>query len=224
MPEVLRSEFGKHPRIDGAEGHRIITPTTMSFVEGDGTDVRMSRVRVYDSEGKLVSTYLRSPLGQRYEDMPEYPDDQEYLDKLTLEEQIASADTFEELAEIALSRISKMPKPVGVVCGPITSGGKGSMEANLKEYAAQIQNLISSGKSIFSPVPYEPRMQEIKKTPYYDPSRDHLMEVFYGTIFGSGMISEFYFIPGWESSYGARWEHNFAEKIGAKIFYVDNLP
>ena len=138
-----------------------------------------------------------------------------------LETRIESATTFEKLAEIALDEISKMPKPVGIVSGPITSGGLGSMEANLAELSKQIHDLQDQNKSIFNQMPYEPKMQEIKKTPYHDATRDHLLEVFYGTLYGSGLIEEFYFLPGWESSYGAKWEHDQLKKIGAKIIYLD---
>lgn len=143
---------------------------------------------------------------------------------LSFEERINSAWTFEELVEIAIDQISQMPQPVGIVCGPITSGGLGSMDANIAEFDRQIKRLQDEGKNIFSQVPFEPQMQEIKKTPYYDPTRDHLMEAFYGTLLASGVISELYFIPGWESSYGSRWEHERAKTHNIKVTYLTGNP
>ena len=82
MPKVERNRFGEKPRIDGKPGHRLITSTTMSFLESDNTDVRMDRVRIYRPDGTLEHTYMRSPMGQRYKDMEEYDDDPKYLEKL----------------------------------------------------------------------------------------------------------------------------------------------
>lgn len=83
MPKVELAEFGNKPRIDGFPGHREIVPTSMVFEEEDGSDVRMKRVRVYDQAGKLVKTYMLSPMGQKYKNMENYLDDMEYLKKLT---------------------------------------------------------------------------------------------------------------------------------------------
>lgn len=83
MPEVSLSEFGVLPRIDGKPGHRLVTPTTQSFIEADGSDVRMKRERVFDQDGNLITTRLISPMGQRYKDnLKGVEDDVEYLKKV----------------------------------------------------------------------------------------------------------------------------------------------
>lgn len=79
MPKIESTEFGVKPRIDDLPGYRVITPTSMTFMEEDGSDVRMSRVKVYSQNGEHVYTYMLSPMGQRYKDMDNYPDDLEYL-------------------------------------------------------------------------------------------------------------------------------------------------
>lgn len=63
--------------------------------------------------------------------------------------------TFADLAAIALTILPRLPKPVGQVCGPISTGGLGSIEANLVRF--------------------------------------------------------------WESSYGSRWEHAQAQRLGISL-------
>lgn len=130
------------------------------------------------------------------------------------------ATTFEELVEIAQEILTRIPKPVSIVCGPITSGGLGSPEANMAEFTLRINQLKTGGHNIFDQMPFEPHMWRIKKTPYYDPTRDHLLETFYGTLFVSDAFDTFYFIPGWRDSYGASWEHNLVLALGKKIIYL----
>ena len=43
---------------------------------------------------------------------------------------VARARSFSDLAHTALAVLARMPKPVGRVCGPISTGGTGSMENN----------------------------------------------------------------------------------------------
>jgi hypothetical protein len=55
----------------------------MSYVEADGTDVRVNGVYVYSSEGRLVKTYLRDTMGVRFADnLPNVKDDYSYLNLL----------------------------------------------------------------------------------------------------------------------------------------------
>ena len=46
--------------------------------------------------------------------------------------ELSRAKTFEVMAVVALRVIARMPQPVGQVCGPITTGGTGSLEKNLE--------------------------------------------------------------------------------------------
>jgi hypothetical protein len=135
---------------------------------------------------------------------------------------IEGSGTFEEMVDIAYKILDRMPADVGMVCGPITSGGLGSVEANIAEFGRRITALQENGKVIFDQMPFEADMQRIKKTPYYDPTRDHLLETFYIPIFNHPKIKTFYFIPGWEASYGARWERNLVTKLGKVIVDLTN--
>lgn len=136
------------------------------------------------------------------------------------EQRMTQSETFEELAEIAIEILGRMPGEVGIVCGPISSGGKGTVEANIAEFGNRIEELKSQGLEIFDQMPFELHMWRIKETPYYDPTRNHLLEEFYGRLFASEKLTTFYFIPGWESSYGASWENNVARDLGKTIIYL----
>ena len=75
---------------------------------------------------------------------------------------IEVAQTFEELLPIALDVIRRMPQPVAMVCGPISSGGFGSVQANLEHFNNRITELILAGVTVFSQMPFEDKIQEIK--------------------------------------------------------------
>ena len=47
-----------------------------------------------------------------------------------------------------------------------------------------------------------------------------ILDDFYSPIFNSGLIKEFYFMPNWQSSKGANWEHNEANRLGIKVSYL----
>jgi hypothetical protein len=83
MPEKDLSIYGRRNRLDGMPGREVVIPTTQSFLEGDGSDVRLNRVRVFDSDGIEVHSYLVDPIGQRFVDnLPKTEDDLEYLKNL----------------------------------------------------------------------------------------------------------------------------------------------
>lgn len=45
----------------------------------------------------------------------------------------------------------------------------------------------------------------------------------YLPIFESGHVSRLYFIHGWQSSRGANWEHQQAERLGIEVVYLEPL-
>ena len=79
VEQADRSIFGKHERRDGKPGYMVVTPTTMRYVEADGSDVRVERVRVYNQHWDLERVYLRDTLGVRFVDLPDVADDLGYL-------------------------------------------------------------------------------------------------------------------------------------------------
>jgi hypothetical protein len=48
-----------------------------------------------------------------------------------------------------------------------------------------------------------------------------ILEEFYLPLYQSGRIKKFFFVSGWESSFGATWEHDRAKELGIEIHYLD---
>ncbi|HEX8591422.1 MAG TPA: hypothetical protein VF696_01580 [Candidatus Paceibacterota bacterium] len=144
-------------------------------------------------------------------------------DKSWLEAECVKADSFAELVPLALAELKKFPTGAETVCGPISTGGRGSIEENFRVFGATITALTEQGRPIFSQVPYEERIFFFRKRwqdegpsragAYYMP----ILEEFYHPLLTSGLIRRAWFIPGWESSYGARWERDELTKAGAEI-------
>lgn len=83
MPEILKSFYNQRQRIDGKPGYLRVVPTSQRFIEGDGTDVRLSRVYVYNTKGKVERTYLEDMMFRRFVDNdPSIIDDLEYIHSL----------------------------------------------------------------------------------------------------------------------------------------------
>lgn len=125
----------------------------------------------------------------------------------------------EQMLRIALKKLEKLPRPIVQVCGPITTGGKGSIEANIKEFDIAINRLANEGKIVFDQRPFEIPMQRIRESMKDVIYAHELLNDFYLPIFESGLIDELYFLEGWEKSTGAKWEHNKAQELKIKISY-----
>ncbi len=68
-------------------------------------------------------------------------------------------------------------------------------------------------------MPFEDDMERIYKS---DPKLKgtRLLEEFYLPMFKSGLIKILCFLPGWQNSIGATWEHEQAKKLGIPIIYL----
>ena len=56
---------------------------------------------------------------------------------------INSAESYSEMAKIALIILNSMESPVVELCGPIATGGLGSIEKNLERFDIKIKELKS---------------------------------------------------------------------------------
>ena len=130
---------------------------------------------------------------------------------------------YVQLSEIGLDVLRRMPQPVGQVCGPITTGGAGSLEENARMLQAYIDKLALNGLNIFDQMPFQdPMLKIIRSKP--DDAYDHdLLEKFCLRLFESGFINTLYFIQRWETSIGARWEHKQARELGMNREYPPDL-
>ncbi len=136
---------------------------------------------------------------------------------------VNQAASFKELSHVAISILNIMPRPIGWVCGPITNGGQGSIKANLKTFDRVICHLNQQHKNMFNQLPFGDDLNRINNTlnQYNIGEKTDLLQGFYMPIFTSGLIDTVYFIPDWESSAGAHWEHQQLIKLDINIVYLE---
>lgn len=125
-------------------------------------------------------------------------------------EQIEQATNYDDLLTVALDVIKRTPKSIYQVCGPISTGGRGSVELNLEEFDEAVE-YFSKQANVFDQMPFEDPIQELKETDKRD-----LLEIFYRPIIGSGHIDTLLFLPDWRSSQGANKEWEMGEEYGLK--------
>jgi hypothetical protein len=133
---------------------------------------------------------------------------------------LKAATTFTQMYAIAARVMERMPRPLVQVCGPIATGGLGSLEANLGAFNEEIKKLQAQGLYVFDQMPFEMPMQEVKKLGNTGPHSQSLLDDFYMPIFKSGNISTAYFMPNWTTSKGATWEHGLMQELGIEIKYL----
>ena len=132
---------------------------------------------------------------------------------------LQKAVSYKELFEIAMTIISATYQPLGMVSGPISTGGLGSIPLNIAAMERHIMQLQETGQYIFDQTPFEDAMQRIKGT-----SKGYaqdLLDEFYLPIFESGYIKKLFLMKGWQDSTGAKWEHVQAQRLGIQILYQE---
>ncbi|PIR68152.1 hypothetical protein COU49_02245 [Candidatus Nomurabacteria bacterium CG10_big_fil_rev_8_21_14_0_10_35_16] len=116
---------------------------------------------------------------------------------------LEKAKSVADLYIIAKRIISRIPKPFVQVCGPIGTGGLGSIEANLKLFNKAIKKLQNQGINVFDQMPFEKPMQKLHdKSVAKGKYPENILTDFYCPLFESGLISTFYFLfktPGFSS-------------------------
>ena len=133
---------------------------------------------------------------------------------------VTAARGFSDLAEHTLKVIARVGKPVVMVSGPISTGGKGSRDENIKNYAKAIEYLRMKKIPVFDQVLIESLIgfhakawQEKGNTGYCIP----ILEDLYKPIFRSGLVGKLMFMPDWQTSFGSRWERKTAAELAIDI-------
>lgn len=96
----------------------------------------------------------------------------------------------------------------------------GSIEKNLDIFNSAIKKLQGEGLIVFDQMPFEIPMQVLKSKFSKEKIGEDILNYFYLPIFNSGNITTFYFLPTWQTSLGAKWEHEKAKELGIKIVYL----
>ena len=116
-------------------------------------------------------------------------------DLASLQTECTLCDSFADLTPIALRELEKFQDGCGVVCGPISTGGRGNVEENLRVFIGTIATLRKEGIPIFSQEPYEERIfffrtrwrdeDPTRAAQYYMP----ILDEFYTPLFSRGIIT-----------------------------------
>ncbi len=142
---------------------------------------------------------------------------------------LQKSKTFEALAAIALRVLKRMhakeqkkahPREIGMVSGPISTGGFRSHHANITAFQKTIRWLEKKDYCIFSQMPFEKHMWRIMETPYYQSGEMQLLTKFYRPIFESGFVIIIHFMWNWRTSFGAQWEHKESKRLHIKRNYL----
>lgn len=138
---------------------------------------------------------------------------------------ITKVRDFKEMAQIALEIMERMPKGIHAVSGPMTTGGVGSNMGNVEVFQNITEMLAEDKKlNIISWIPFEVKVRDFLAEWFKKNDKDSycmaILEDFYHTVFSSGKIVKVHFIHGWESSFGASWEHKLCEKLGIERNYL----
>jgi hypothetical protein len=135
----------------------------------------------------------------------------------------AQTQSLHELSVIALGELKKFKHDIHLVCGPITTGGRGSIEENLRVFDAVVTWLLEAGLPIFSQLPYEDQIFTLRQrwqaedTARVGQYHEAILHNFYAPLIQSGRINRPWFIKGWQSSTGATWERQQFTDLKVKI-------
>jgi hypothetical protein len=135
-------------------------------------------------------------------------------------EDLEKATTIKEMYAIMCRVLEKIPHPRVQVCGPIATGGLGNLDDNLHAFNETIKKLQEQGLNVIDQMPFEYPIQKLKTSPKEGEYFLDILNDFYHPLFQLKMIDTFYFMPNWQSSKGATWEHEQAKALGATIVYL----
>ncbi len=123
---------------------------------------------------------------------------------------------FHDIGMIVLDVLLRLPRCVVMVSGPMTSGGNGSVSENLERYKRAMKYLISKGYPVFNQLPGESALSRHWHQWYLVGNTGYcwdLLDGVYAPIFRSKRVVKIVFMPNWESSIDANWEHNMALQL-----------
>lgn len=134
---------------------------------------------------------------------------------------VSSFDEAADVALIILGRMSKLGKPIVQLCGPMSTGGFGTLELNMDHFRRAVDAAVDNGLTVFDQIPFQDvivRLSDLRNSTEYNTD---ILDIFYRRIFESGHISKALFLPGWRTSKGATWEREFVSRLGLP---VDEYP
>lgn len=140
-------------------------------------------------------------------------------------EMLDEAKTFDDAFEIALQVINNQCTNIACmtqVCGPISTGGYGTVDRNLLAFHYTIQKL-KKDQLVFDQMPFEPLFHRIHAEWIVNNPGKYMHDIldkFYLPLFERGHIKKFAFMHNYESSQGALWEHEQAIRLNMEKQYL----
>lgn len=109
-------------------------------------------------------------------------------------------------------------KPIVQICGPMTTGGVGTVEGNMRIFELAIERAHNSGILVFNQLPFEITIKKLaKKRGPKDGYFTDILDLFYKPVLTSGFIDTTVFLPTWRTSNGANWERELSTSHGLRI-------
>lgn len=76
-------------------------------------------------------------------------------------EALSRIGSFEEMVPVGiaiLKRMQKLGRPIVQICGPMSTGGRGSLQANMAYFRGAQRVAIRNGWTVFDQTPYQDSM------------------------------------------------------------------
>lgn len=132
-----------------------------------------------------------------------------------------TAEDFTLLGELVCEVAEKMPKPLFMISGPMTTGGMGHYSKNILLFQHAIEEAREAGIHVFNQTMLEEHLQRLLRN-WFASNPDskyctYVLTDVYETLLSSGHIQGLYFMPDWETSYGARFEREAAERLNLAL-------
>lgn len=134
-------------------------------------------------------------------------------------ERLRGAKTLYEMGVIGEIILKRMPRPVSMVCGPMTSG-KRTLKENYERFGRAITILREEGtRNVFSQLPFYHGIFRFMQSPNYA-GLAHIINGLYLPLFEKRLIENPLFLSDWEDSIGAKLEHRYGQLLDLNIGYL----
>lgn len=136
---------------------------------------------------------------------------------------VNAAGSLEDLAAVAFSVLNKMPRPTGIVCGPVTAVGGGNQDVKLAEIGRAICLLRVCGYSVFDQRPLESGIQRLSKAIPPDALCGRLHSKLFVPLFEFAGLRIVFFLPKWETSVHGPLEMALVRRLKKQIVFLDEV-
>ncbi len=151
------------------------------------------------------------------------PSADEWYSRQDLED-IQSASTITSLLGVALRIIRRQEArwPIDILCGPMTTGGTGDLEVNLKVFRRALDLLRQEDYRLFNQMPFQPVLARLASAlPHRHGYCGAILTEFYFPLFETALEEGYFrkavFLPNWNTSHGARAERLYLRDRRAPI-------